>query len=300
MNTDLTFGELFQLYFDTYAKLNCARPKELHRAFELYFTQLRDVRVLAITRPSVQQWVNGVIEMTAAKHPGKENIGRATAQRQFNQLRAVLRWGEKMYLYQLNPDPTMYVVTPRTRQRKDFLKREEYERFSAAICKQSPVIRDFFYILFLTGARKSNVLAMSWDQIDLNLGLWDVPADLSKNDEPLTLVLSERAIKILQERKAVTGSSPWVFPSTGKSGHLVSVGHAWQRIKQLAQIPKLRPHDLRRTVASWMAQEGVSLQVIGDALGHKSFDSTLVYARLVKKPVREAFEKIQEFLPPAS
>jgi hypothetical protein len=50
-------------------------------------------------------------------------------------------------------------------------------------------------------------------------------------------------------------------------------------------------HDLRRTLGSWQALGGTSLQIIGKSLGHKSMKATEVYARLTTDPVREAVEK---------
>lgn len=50
----------------------------------------------------------------------------------------------------------------------------------------------------------------------------------------------------------------------------------------------LRMHDLRRTLGSWQANANVSLTIIGKTLGHKSPQSTKVYARVALAPVREA------------
>ncbi len=50
----------------------------------------------------------------------------------------------------------------------------------------------------------------------------------------------------------------------------------------------LRMHDLRRTLGSWQANANVSLTIIGKTLGHKSPQSTKVYARVALAPVRNA------------
>jgi integrase len=48
----------------------------------------------------------------------------------------------------------------------------------------------------------------------------------------------------------------------------------------------IRLHDIRRTFGSYQAIAGASLQVIGKSLGHKSQQSTQVYARLHNDPIR--------------
>jgi integrase len=55
-------------------------------------------------------------------------------------------------------------------------------------------------------------------------------------------------------------------------------------------LSDLRVHDLRRTFGSWQALRGVSLQVIGATLGHRSLESTKRYARLTREPVVAAVD----------
>ncbi len=51
---------------------------------------------------------------------------------------------------------------------------------------------------------------------------------------------------------------------------------------------RLHIHDLRRSLGSWQAITGASLSIIGKSLGHKSPDSTMIYARLSLDPVRQS------------
>ena len=82
-----------------------------------------------------------------------------------------------------------------------------------------------------------------------------------------------------------------MFPADSKSGHLVEPRAAWRRILGNAGIENLRMHDLRRTLGSWQANTGASLQVIGKSLGHKNARTTEVYARLAFEPVRESVDR---------
>ena len=52
-----------------------------------------------------------------------------------------------------------------------------------------------------------------------------------------------------------------------------------------------RIHDLRRTLGSYEAITGTSLHIIGKSLGHKSSQSTEVYARLSLDPIRNAAQR---------
>lgn len=55
-------------------------------------------------------------------------------------------------------------------------------------------------------------------------------------------------------------------------------------------ISDLRIHDLRRTLGSWQAKSGASLVMIGKSLNHKSVQTTSIYARLDREPVRASVE----------
>ncbi|WP_270921249.1 tyrosine-type recombinase/integrase [Parasedimentitalea psychrophila] len=87
-----------------------------------------------------------------------------------------------------------------------------------------------------------------------------------------------------------------MFEGTGKSGHLADPKKAWTRILQEAEIENLRIHDLRRTLGSYQAATGANGYIIGKSLGHRSQQSTAIYARLNLDPVRESVNKATELM----
>jgi integrase len=85
--------------------------------------------------------------------------------------------------------------------------------------------------------------------------------------------------------------NPYVFPGQNGVGHLQNMKRAWDRIRVKAGIHDVRFHDLRRTVGSWLAGSGESLQLIGKVLNHRDVSTTAIYARLNLDPVRQALER---------
>ena len=104
--------------------------------------------------------------------------------------------------------------------------------------------RDFFWVSLLTGARKSNVLSMRWQNISFNEGVWRIPANQMKNEESISIPLSQQVIEILKQREAAKNNtnekSPFVFPGEGRTGHLADPKKAWKRILNKAKIDDLR------------------------------------------------------------
>ena len=181
-----------------------------------------------------------------------------------------------------NPAPAMKTRFIKSRDR--FLQPQELPGFLAAV--ENSRLRDFFLLALLTGARRSNLQAMAWADLDFEQGTWRIPK--TKNGEALTLPLVGPALEILAERKrAAIPGAVYVFPGPGKTGHLINPHKAWTEFLREAGLNEgLRIHDLRRTLGSWQARAGASLPIIGKSLGHKSQQATAIYARLDLDPVR--------------
>jgi integrase len=186
-----------------------------------------------------------------------------------------------------NPAAGIRLFTERKRDR--FLQPDEVSRFFTALHNHpSEDMRDLFMLALLTGARKMNVAAMRWEDINLSRQEWRIPD--TKNNEPHTVPLVPEAITLIKRRKKKQ-SSDFVFPSDSISGHIVSPKKAWREIMRQADVADLRIHDLRRTLGSWQAVQGASLPIIGKSLGHKTATATQIYARLNLDPVRASMER---------
>ncbi|MBK9145148.1 MAG: tyrosine-type recombinase/integrase [Candidatus Melainabacteria bacterium] len=281
---ELTLGELFELYIEEYAKKRCSTWKDIKENFRRYLSHWADRKLSSIKKTDVQQWVNKL---------GNKSIH--TANRNYDNLRAMYGWAIKLGYFS-KENPCKGVDKFKTHSRERFLMPDERDRFLAAVhAYPDETIRDYILVSLGTAARKSNVLAMRWDEIDFTLEQWRIPR--TKNDEPLTIGLTEKVLDILRRRKKQSNSE-WVFPSDqgSASGHLETPNKAFKKIVAEAGMKDFRIHDLRRTMGSYLAIQGTSMQMIGKALGHKSQAATAVYARLTNDPVRLAMEAAQKVL----
>lgn len=143
----------------------------------------------------------------------------------------------------------------------------------------------YIYTSLFTGARKSNVLAMRWENINFERCEWLIPE--TKNGESLRIYLTEISIRYFKK----PSQGEWVFESIGKTGHLAEPKSGWKRILQRAGIKDLRLHGLRRTLSSWQAATGANSYIIGRSLGNKNPQSTAIYARLSIDPIKDSVEK---------
>jgi len=128
-------------------------------------------------------------------------------------------------------NPVRGIKTRKAVRRDRFLQAHELPRFFAALADESSkTMLDYFLLVPLTGATRSNVLAMRWDELDLDEGLCRIPR--TKNGEPQNVTLCPEAVTILQARQKGTADPQpaFVFRGTGASGHLVEPKNGWARI----------------------------------------------------------------------
>lgn len=259
-----------------------ARHKKQKKSWELdawmlsnYLAPLKNARLSSITKADVRHLHNQITE----KHGGY------AANRAMELARAILNRAIAHDLFE-GANPVLGVEWNKKRSRDRRLMPGEVAAFFDALDADSSTdMKDYVLLSLFTGARQANVLAMRWEQIDFLGKLWRIPE--TKNGLPLMVPLEEQELEILNRRKSKS-SSPWVFPTRSATGHMVEPKTGWRRILNRAGIADLRMHDLRRTLGSWMAETGASLQVIGKTLGHLTPTATMIYARLSTTPVREA------------
>ena len=221
---------------------------------------------------------------TCTRHWGKR-AGIYCANRVLALLRAMLNKAEEIGY--TGPNPAHGVKQFPETARDRFLQLGEMEMFFKALESESELFKHFFLLSLLTGARKSNVLAMRWDELDLLGGYWRIPDP--KRGGPVMVPLIGPALAILTERRKAAQGSPWVFPGHRRGTHLCNPQKAWARVLKTAKLENLRPHDLRRSLGSHMACANTSMNIIGAVLGHRPGSAaTAVYARLADSPQRQA------------
>jgi integrase len=196
----------------------------------------------------------------------------------------------------VDKNPATRVKKYPEQRRRRYMTKDEDVRFRAALRTYLEVpdqnridAVDIIAMLSLTGARCGEVLSATWDQFDLDSGLWTTPAAYTKTAREYRRPISDEVVQLLRTRAR---SGKFIFPGPGRTGHRVNIKGAWQKIRKLASIEDLRVHDLRHTFASLLVSEGVPLSIIGALLGHTQIQTTMGYAHLLDEPLREAAGRI--------
>jgi integrase len=272
-----TIDELCEAYIDGHAK----RKKKTWKADQSSLNRfvLSKVRGrLAVSLVTAD--FEAIHSQVGVEHPYAANDLLKVIRKMFN-------WGKVAGLIPKDhPNIVAGIVRYPERTRKRFITTIEMPRFLRALEQEdNDYARHGIWLLLLMGLRCNELLKAKWEDIDWDMGTLFI--GLTKNGEPLLAPISEAA---MERFKAVprTSDNPYIICGRRPSKHLHSLGDAFHRTLKRAGLVNLRIHDLRRTVGSWLAQDGQSLHLIGDVLNHRDPKTTAGYAYFQTQQRRDA------------
>ncbi len=277
-----TFGDFFKEYGERHGN----KKRSWNTDESIYKNHLKKPlasrKLSAVSRESISRILSDLER--AGKAGGTVNNVRALISSVFSK---AIEWGYAA------SNPVVGIKTRAKVKRDRFLQSDEMPHFFKSLGEEeNETLRDYIIMALLTGARRANLLAMRWKEVNLSDAVWRIP--VTKNGTPQNVTLSPEAVTLLKARKqAADDKAIFVFPGIGESGHIEEPKKAVIRIMARAEIPYGRKtengvtlHDLRRTLGSWQAKTGASLAIIGKSLNHQSQQTTAIYARLDLDPVR--------------
>lgn len=226
----------------------------------------------------------------------KAELCAATANRLLQLLKRILNVAMMLEFCERNPCRGIRMHAEQNIRTRT-LAGSELKRFLAALEEEpNRVAADFFLFAIATGARREEGLGLTVGEIFIEEGVWRLPAGRAKSGKSRVIPLNAIARQVLERRLAEI-KSQYVFP--GKlGGHLVSPEKAWKRVLNRAGIVDLKIHDLRRSAATLILNEGGSMTQAGTLLGHAP-GSTLTatrYAFLADQQLIDASQRLASVL----
>ena len=248
-----------------------------------------------VTPAVVRELHNDMSKQRTTKREGRGCVrkgGAYAANRVIESLRAAWRVGLAAGVTRNLPDPFIEYTPNAEKVRKAYIRQADAGKFMQAVEKEPRGYREFWKLAILTGARTGELLAIEWEDVDLEgqrLTLRGLEGVGTKNREVQVLPLTAPAVALLKSLPKADGKR--VFPFTRPKS-------SWRRILKNAGLEGLRPHDVRRSVGSWLGAAGVSLPQIQATLGHKSSVTSKVYVQLAadEETKRSAAEVQAELL----
>ena len=169
---------------------------------------------------------------------------------------------------------------------------KEMPEFLQALDKNNarlfPQTRRGIRLLMLTMVRTSELIQATWDEIDLDNAVWEIPAERMKMGKPHIVPLSKQAVALFNEQKEETAhlNTPWVFPSQPRPKNHMSNNTILQGIKRLGYNGRMTGHGFRALAMTTL------MEVLG--YPHEIPDTQLAHAK--GDNVRRAYDRTK-YLP---
>lgn len=298
---DVTFGEAWDAYlearkpfwsqrhYDDHVKNSEVGGKPRKRGKGLTepgpLASLRPLRLPDMTGERIAEWMT------------EEGKNRPTmAALSYRQLRAFIRWASehKNYIGLIPSDAykarDVKDAVPRVKAKEgDVLQREQLAAWFAAVRKIPNRVQSvYLQSLLLTGARREEMAAVRWEDVDLrwrSLTLDDKVEGTGGRVIPLTPYLaslfeelkrlnetppSDRRLATLAARGEAWAPSPWVFASpTAEDGKIAEPRAAHVKALEQAGLPHVSIHGLRRSFGTLSEWVEVPVGVVAQIQGHK-------------------------------
>jgi integrase len=223
----------------------------------------------------------------------KPDAAPATKNRYYALVRAVMRRAHMRWQWiDAGQVPFIPQYDESKYARKRFLEPDELKRLLDELPEH---LRDITMLAVATGLRMSNVVGMQWKWVRLDQRTVTIPGSLMKNGEDLVIPLNDLAVAVI-ERQA--GRNPeHVFVYRGRPVKAAS-NSAWYKALKRAGLEDVRFHDVRRTWASYMIQNGATDRELQELGAWKSAKMVARYAQLRVKHLAPAAGIIDRVLTP--
>jgi integrase/recombinase XerC len=233
-----------------------------------------------------------------------ESASRTTAARKLASLRAFFSFACRDGT---RADPTEVVLSPRVPRHlpvhldvddvEAILRQAAASAARARGSKRDCWLRDaaLLEVLYSTGLRASELVALDWSVLDFNLGV--VRVERGKGGKQRIVPVGNEALEALD-----TYRKEWRLPrldeaavflnQRGKRLNVRSVGRILDRcLKTAALATKASPHALRHSFATHLLENGADLRAIQEMLGHASISTTQRYTHLDLRRLSAVYDK---------
>jgi len=258
VETAPTLGEAIPQFIELYAK---PRNKDWKRTMSVLhkFDGLKDRPIDQIKRQDVNKVLDDII---ANRTPTRAN-------RALSAIKKLMNW----YVMRgdIETSPVALLRPPSPEVPRDRVLNDDEIR---AIWRQAEIesypFGPFLKLLMMTGQRRTEVSAMRWSELNLDEGIWELPASRVKNARLHIVPLPPQAVELLHSLHRFLDSD-FVFTTTGRSA-ISGFGRLKERVDSALPdgTPDWRFHDFRRTASTGMAKIGVMPHVIDAVTNHKS------------------------------
>ena len=120
----------------------------------------------------------------------------------------------------------------------------------------------------LTACRSGEARLATWDEVDVETGMWRVPASRMKSGAEHRVALSDAALAVLETVRPLRDRSGLVFPSPTRPGRTLSDMTLTKVLRDTGLAGRATVHGFRSSFRDWCADTGKPREIAEAALAH--------------------------------
>lgn len=297
-NSDIDFKTLAEVYLED-AKI---RVRETTLENKKYLINLKilpyfkDKLISNITPNDIRQWQNTLKSM---------NYSLTYLKTINNQLTAIFNFGIKFYGLNTNPCHRAGSMGKKNADDMKFWTTEQFKTFIEY--NDKPISKLAFEVLFWTGIRSGELMALTFNDIDLKnktININKTYTRLNGKDiiNPPKTPKSKRKVSIPNALCSDIETYITKLYDYNKSDRIFNftkyfLVHEMKRVCKKSNIPVIRIHDLRHSHASLLIELGFTPLLISERLGHEKVQTTLdTYSHLYPNKDTMVSNKLDELI----
>lgn len=289
VNKNSTFDEAFRLVWDLRLQFLAKSKTENQRYIKHISPILGKVAIGTITPFQLEQFKVSLLKKKLAPQTVLHIL--SLIKRTYNSL---IEWG----LFEINP-AVKTKISLNDNKRYRFLTKLEANILLNSLKEKSELTWAISLLSLSTGMRAGEIFNLKGIHVDLSKKKIHVVD--TKNKKNRIVYLPNSALKMLQELNYKKNQFIFLDKNNNK---LTFVSKTFPRVVDQLGLndgstdarDKVVFHTLRHTYASWLVQEGKTLHVVGELLGHSTLEMTKRYAHLTPEIKEAAIETIDLYL----
>lgn len=297
-NPDMTFQNLYEIYMEDMA----ARLKQSTLLTKKTVLQTHILPFFG-NKPINEIKASDVRRWQAKLMSSPNNYSQTYLKKINTELNSIINYARRFYDLNTNPCGKAGTIGKAKAEEMDYWTYDEYIAFREGV-KDKPLSYICFEVLYWTGMREGELLALSLADIDLDnklisinrtyqrIGGKDVftspKTRKSKRNIPIPDFLCQELSDYIQSRYMLDADER-LFPVTKSY-----LSHEMIRGCKNTVVKKIRIHDIRHSHASLLINQGCDALMLADRLGHEKVSTTLnTYSHLFPHKQQELVHSLE-------
>lgn len=267
------------LLLPTFEKFRKGRNSSLYSSISSHLKEhcSADMKVSQIN----ERWVNGYIRYLEDRGASHNSISKY-----IGSLRVFWHWATKKGIVSTHPFENVELEPQDAR--REYLTIEELQTLANTPTKYR--VREPFLFSCFTGLRWSDVILLTWGDIEQSRGRTRIRFTQQKTKAHEYMDLNSQAVAIMGERKE---DSARVFDCSSHPNATIAL-RKW--VAKAGIKKHITFHCARHTFATMLLTLDTDIYTVSKLLGHSNISTTQIYAKIVDKKKQEAVDKIPQLL----